>query len=424
MNKLLIVFSYKFPYEPPTEQFLYKELPYHMSTSTAIWIVPYAHDIDCNKKYNYDTGSQRPVVIKRLNRDFKRVEMLKGVAHLIKHIPSFVRDCIKIIFGNGTWRKAAFKLTIVSYIQSGVMVQQMKKQLNTADIAKYEQVTLYSYWLNPMACAVVHYKRYLHRHGVKQVSVISRAHGQNDLYLPIKTEAFRPEQRLLSKGLDRIYSISGDGISHLQKQGIKNVKLARLGVDGVDVMPLKKPNRIFTIVSCSIINENKQISSIAEAVAAIQSEVCWIHFGGGALENELRSWCEKNMPANVSWKINGWTPNSEIMRYYIDNTPDLFINLSRIEGIPVSIMEAMSYGIPCIATNVGANGEIVHSGENGFLLDLDFSIGEVTDRIMEFIGAKHKEMRYDAFRTAKEHFCAENNFSFFAKTIWEIGSQS
>ena len=46
----------------------------------------------------------------------------------------------------------------------------------------------------------------------------------------------------------------------------------------------------------------------------------------------------------------------------------MFINLSSSEGIPVSIMEAQSFGIPVIATNVGGSGEIVVS-ETGVLVD-------------------------------------------------------
>ena len=48
-----------------------------------------------------------------------------------------------------------------------------------------------------------------------------------------------------------------------------------------------------------------------------------------------------------------------MLDYYKNNIIDIFINLSASEGIPVSIMDAISFGIPCIATNVGGTGEIV-----------------------------------------------------------------
>ena len=51
------------------------------------------------------------------------------------------------------------------------------------------------------------------------------------------------------------------------------------------------------------------------------------------------------------------------------NDFDLFVNMSLSEGIPVSIMEAISFGIPIIATNVGGNAEIVND-ETGVLIPL------------------------------------------------------
>lgn len=39
---------------------------------------------------------------------------------------------------------------------------------------------------------------------------------------------------------------------------------------------------------------------------------------------------------------------------------DLFVLPLRIEGMSNALLEAMSYGIPCIATNVGANSELLN----------------------------------------------------------------
>mgnify|MGYP000429415235 FL=1 len=39
------------------------------------------------------------------------------------------------------------------------------------------------------------------------------------------------------------------------------------------------------------------------------------------------------------------------------------------EGLPIAILEAMSYGLPIISTNVGSIGEAVKEKENGFLIE-------------------------------------------------------
>ena len=76
--------------------------------------------------------------------------------------------------------------------------------------------------------------------------------------------------------------------------------------------------------------------------------------------------------------------NFEILDFYKNNYIDLFINLSYSEGIPVSIMEAMSYSIPTLATNVGGVSELVNE-DNGVLVERDSIAEEITSDILKFI---------------------------------------
>jgi glycosyltransferase involved in cell wall biosynthesis len=50
---------------------------------------------------------------------------------------------------------------------------------------------------------------------------------------------------------------------------------------------------------------------------------------------------------------------------------DLFLLTSFSEGTAMTLLEAMACGIPCIATKVGGNPEIVADGETGFLIPDD-----------------------------------------------------
>jgi glycosyltransferase involved in cell wall biosynthesis len=47
---------------------------------------------------------------------------------------------------------------------------------------------------------------------------------------------------------------------------------------------------------------------------------------------------------------------------------DVFILASFAEGLPVALMEAMAFGVPCISTTIAAIPELIHSGENGLLV--------------------------------------------------------
>ena len=60
---------------------------------------------------------------------------------------------------------------------------------------------------------------------------------------------------------------------------------------------------------------------------------------------------------------------------------DLYLNTSRHEGIPMSVLEAMAHGLPVVAPNVGGLKEIVDEGVHGFLVQ-ERDPGSFADRCM------------------------------------------
>jgi glycosyltransferase involved in cell wall biosynthesis len=63
----------------------------------------------------------------------------------------------------------------------------------------------------------------------------------------------------------------------------------------------------------------------------------------------------------------GWITNTR--KIDVLNSCDVFILPSYNEGLPVSVLESMSYGKTIISTNVGGIPEIVRHGENGLLIN-------------------------------------------------------
>lgn len=61
---------------------------------------------------------------------------------------------------------------------------------------------------------------------------------------------------------------------------------------------------------------------------------------------------------------------------------DVYLLITHYEGLPISIIEAMSYGLPVIASDVGGNSELVINDQNGYLVD---NVKEITNSITKLI---------------------------------------
>ena len=67
--------------------------------------------------------------------------------------------------------------------------------------------------------------------------------------------------------------------------------------------------------------------------------------------------------------FTGRIEHEEIHRHYAD--ADVFLNASRIDNQPLSILESFACGLPVVTTNAGGIPDIVTDGETGFVVAVD-----------------------------------------------------
>lgn len=310
------------------------------------------------------------------------------------------------------------------------MIHQLVKALQTAHqlcrIIKTERLTgptvLYSYWLSSSALALtfVSSKR-------AHITTLSRAHG-GDVYEYRNDYKYLPFRRTLIQRLDRIFAISNDAAEHLRVQvdaslGDK-IQVARLGTKNAGASPAKKSKQ-FTVVSCAFMVAVKRIHLLIDALQQIDRlDVHWIHIGSGPLEEQLTQRAKERLgrKGNVSCQFMGSLNNNNLMKIYQDTYVDLFVNTSAAEGIPVTIMEAQSFGIPVIAPRVGGIPEIV-SEQTGRLFDVDASpltIAHLISEVLSLPPADIKALRNRALQNWKSHYNADQNFSTFIAQIEKL----
>ena len=176
------------------------------------------------------------------------------------------------------------------------------------------------------------------------------------------------------------------------------------------------------IVSCSLITDIKRIDKIIDILEKIEKSgnynIKWTHIGDGNRRPELEKSVRTRLKKTEA-EFLGNIPNNEVYDYYKNNPVDLFISTSKSEGLPVSMMEAASFGIPIVSTDVGGVCEIVESGYNGQLLGERASTDEFADYIKHFYNMNKSERafyRENSRRLWEEYFNAGKAYPDFFST--------
>lgn len=258
---------------------------------------------------------------------------------------------------------------------------------------------------------------------IADFKVVARGH-RFDLYEERRKNNYIPLREFLLDKLDETILISQDGVDYLMKKFPEykhKIKLSRLGVSDNGLGQVERRSLGIQIVSCSTIIEVKRIDLIVRALAEVNNIIVyWDHYGEGRLYTEIKALASSILPQNIKYHFYGYVDNEKLLNVYRNKSYHLFLNVSSSEGIPVSIMEAMSFGIPCIATDVGGTSEILENQYNGMMLPCDFKPVELAKKIKEF--AKMSEIDYHQFRenarsTWKEKYSAERNYTDFLKHL-------
>lgn len=314
------------------------------------------------------------------------------------------------------------KTMLVSLQKSKVFSKHIKKLFHGYS-SPADSLYCYSYWANDTAFALSQIKRYY-----PQVKMITRAHGW-DAYFEANRANYLPFRKPILHGLDRIFFISQKGFDYYHKllpELTHKMEIARLGVPQHAAKEPNLESEKLQIVSCSNVIPLKRIHLIPEALSVISDiPVEWAHWGTGSAFENLQSHCLQLLSdkSNITYHLTGYVANDRVISFYLTHAANLFINVSSTEGIPVSIMEAMSFGIPVIASDVGGTAEIVKKGYNGFLLSTNPSPEEIAEAIRNFyfLSLEEKQrMRENAYKTWEEEYNAEKNYKAFTKKILSL----
>jgi len=411
MAKILFFFTSSYPFGTG-ETFIENEIDYLAEAFDKIVIV--SNDISSRQTRTIPLSCATERFSYEL-RKTEKIRSLKNVFHsLYKQECLFIKRIYRLNIST------TIRNTACQTLQKGIVWQHRIGEIIRRHSSPTDHIYLYSYWNNDTAFALAYYKR---KH--PNVNAFSRMHRW-DVYFEEAQCNYLPFRKYIFDNIDHAYSISEDGVQYTQyKLQIPSLKIgiSRLGVKQRAFFPYEEKRRLH-ILSISNLIPVKAIDKLINALGLINIDFFWTHIGDGPERCNLEDLAMQKIEGKYVFK--GHLQNHSVVNYLNSNYTDLFVNVSSSEGIPVSIMEAMSVGVPCLATDVGGTHEIVDQS-NGLLLPADLSPDFLAEKISWFHNLPQGEkikMRESAYKTWKEKFDAETNYRAFANEIMNIKVQS
>jgi glycosyltransferase involved in cell wall biosynthesis len=396
----LVVLTSEFPYGTVSEPFLETEIEVLASRFERIYVIPSARvqgtrPLPSNVELIEMDWLQEPssAAKRRALASPSAARILAGTLLAASDPRPYFRD----------WRT-----------YSDILAKNILKSISLARLIRERQLDraiFYDYWFENSTLAIGLLRR------TKLIkTAISRAH-RFDLY----DEAWRggvvPFRDVKAGWLDAIFAVSAYGHGYLAERlprSREKLRLSRLGVRDPGRAGPPPSDPVPVIVTCARLEPTKCIHLVPETLNRVDGPLRWIHLGDGPERERVVSAASK-LTSRTRWELRGQIENREVLRFYERQHVDAFLSLSSSEGLPVSMMEAQSYGIPVAARAVHGIPEIVTT-RTGVQLPIDVTPTQAADGLATCL--EQDRFNPDDVRAFfAEHYDAITNYNTFADAL-------
>ncbi|MBQ3215099.1 MAG: glycosyltransferase [Oscillospiraceae bacterium] len=413
MKKLLVLFTNGYPYGS-SEPFLENEVPLYKEYFDKVLIVT-----PCRK------GDRPTRTVDDSIEVLPDYTLAKDLPSILSAIPGMLRDKmfyreLKLLFGReGFSFKKLYDLVVASLCANHRAKQALRW------LKKHPEHTpqvLYSYWINIPAYSALRLRKRLKR---PTLPCVTRCHGF-DVYHERSSTGYLPFQQQLFEGMNQVAVISQQAKGYFQQRygASEKMKLHRLGAWDYGIENPVTDRAPLRLVSCARVVPLKRLNRIVDALCLIKNRpIYWTHIGGGEGLAELERYAAERLGENVTVHFTGAVTNEQVYRIYMEQSFHVALNVSETEGVPVSVMETMSFHIPAIATAVGGTAELVDHGKNGFLLPKDFADETLVEYIRRFADMpdeEYRSFRRSARRKFETDYHAQTNYRRFVSRLAQM----
>lgn len=276
------------------------------------------------------------------------IASLRFIKYLIRELNSVrssmtLNKLVSIIY---SYVKAVYTYTF--------MVSFFKKfKVNTS------KTIIYSFWFDDYTLGALLLKK-----SFPMCKVLAGAHG-HDLYpnrhpgnrIPFRNKAIEVIDRVLADSkegalfLKRKYSEYSNKIALLNSGVVRKPTQTKFSNDG-----------ILRIITLSRTHPVKRIGYLLKMLKKLENtidyEIQYFHIGGGQELDSLKNLKDQLGFKKFKIKFKGYMSDAHLKDFFEHTPLDIFLNVSYSEGTSMALIEAMSYGIPVLVTDVGGNKEI------------------------------------------------------------------
>ena len=410
-NRLLL-FTQKFPFSPG-EEFIETEIDYLAEAFSEVVVVP--------TKVGGAQRSLPPNV--RVETSF--AQELSRHQSIISSIMALLHWRSLLFIASLGLKHAVDPWILIRIGRQAKAAQTMCRWLARVELLRSSARTVaYTYWFESAATGIA---LYADENG-KSFPFVTRCH-RFDLYREVVRGGVFPFRQFAIQAIDYVCVITQQGRDYFSREfeiDSDKLRVSRLGVNHVGVNPSDNSDFDISICSCAYVSPVKQLDLLVEAIrlvaqARADAKIRWTHFGGGPDLERIREQV-LDLRSNVTAELEGSKTNAEILTAYGLRHFDVFVNCSKSEGLPVSIMEALSFGVPVVAPDIGGIAELV-GDHNGKLLPCDWSIRQLSDAIIEVVESDDSR-RSGAHQSWTEKVDASRNYAEFAKWLASLVQHS
>ena len=225
--------------------------------------------------------------------------------------------------------------------------------------------------------------------------------------------------RIISPFNEKVFAVCNCGKDMLISNGVKNEKI-EVVFNGIKIAEkststlrseLGIDQNTFVISTLTRYSAEKGLHFLVDTVNEMKKRkienFAFVIAGDGPLYKEISDKIESHKLRDKIYQLGYRTDTQNVLC-----SSDLFVNLSSTEALSFAIIEALSFGLPVVATNVGGTGDIVNGKTNcGVLVEYE-DVKSCADEIVKYMtdNEKYEISSKNAILCVKEHFNIQNVF--------------